>query len=135
MGTNRSPVSDLELIAETNRLGALVFLHEICAPPSPATVLVTTTESDEGPSKVVGLPVLPADEKAKYVRRILDLIEHNRADMMRTAALPLWPLFLAGCCVRREDDRVPVLRIFEESEGMKRFGVSFVHVIQTMQDP
>ena len=42
--------------------------------------------------------------------------------MIHTAALPLWSLFLAGCSVDNEEQRIAALQIFEATEERKRFG-------------
>ena len=103
------PNTECVAIAEANRLGALLFLYEICS-----------TKSASSKSSV---PSLDVKEKNTYVKRILGLVLEKKANMMRTAALPLWPLFLAGCCAREEEEKVIVLRLFEELNGIRRFGV------------
>jgi hypothetical protein len=122
-------ISEFIAIAEANRLGALLLLHEICFNISkPASVASGSTSSvilgaeDAGRHEL--LAHLTADDRPRYVGGILNLIIQNLNRIMRTAALPLWPLFLAGCCSTSEEDRITVMRIFEESEGRRRFGVS-----------
>lgn len=95
------------VIAEANRLGAILLLYEICS----------SSESISSCSS------FSSEEKLRYVRQILDLIQAHKSNMMRTAVLPLWPLFLAGCCVSDDNDRVIVLQIFQEWEAIRRFGV------------
>lgn len=104
------PTTECAAIAEANRLGALLLLHEICSPKATS------------PSKTC-LPSLNSEDKGHYVKQILNLILQKKANMMRTAVLPLWPLFLAGCCAREDEERVTVLRLFEELDGIRRFGV------------
>ncbi|KAJ5702405.1 hypothetical protein N7488_009953 [Penicillium malachiteum] len=104
-----SPDTECAAIAEVNRLGALLLLHEICS-------------SKSRQPDYHHLPSSNLDEKDGYVEQILQLILSKKANMMRTAALPLWPLFLAGCCTRNEEDRVTVLQIFEEVESIRRYG-------------
>ncbi|GKZ88450.1 hypothetical protein AnigIFM59636_008309 [Aspergillus niger] len=94
------------VIAEANRLGAILLLYEICS----------SSESISSCSS------FSSEEKLRYVRQILDLIQAHKSNMMRTAVLPLWPLFLAGCCVSDDNDRVIVLQIFQEWEAIRRFG-------------
>ncbi|KAJ5143542.1 transcriptional regulator family: Fungal Specific TF [Penicillium bovifimosum] len=101
------PSMECAAIAEANRLGALLLLHEICS------------------TKVLsppGIPILDCEEKIVYVEQILGLLSEKKANMMRTAVMPLWPLFLAGCCANREEQRVVVLRLFEEVESIRRYG-------------
>ncbi|GKZ42508.1 hypothetical protein AbraIFM66951_001902 [Aspergillus brasiliensis] len=93
-------------IAEANRLGAMLLLCEICSSSKSTSVC----------------PSFSPEEKNRYVHQILDLIQAHKSNMMRTAVLPLWPLFLAGCCVTGDDDRIVVLRIFQELEAIRRFG-------------
>jgi hypothetical protein len=104
------PNTECAAIAEVNRLGALLLLHEICS-PKPAC------------SEAPRLPTLNVEEKNGYVEQILRIILTKKTNMMRTAVLPLWPLFLAGCCARDDEERVVVLQLFEELEGIRRFGV------------
>jgi hypothetical protein len=104
------PNTECAAIAEVNRLGALLLLHEICS-PKPAC------------SGAPRLPTLNVEEKNGYVEQILRIILTKKTNMMRTAVLPLWPLFLAGCCARDDEERVVVLQLFEELEGIRRFGV------------
>lgn len=104
------PNMECAAIAEANRLGALLLLHEIC---SPKPVCSGTPH----------LPTLNVEEKNGYVEQILRLILTKKTNMMRTAVLPLWPLFLAGCCTRDEEKRVVVMQLFEELEAIRRFGV------------
>ncbi|GLA23316.1 hypothetical protein AnigIFM63326_007906 [Aspergillus niger] len=94
------------VIAEANRLGAILLLYEICS----------SSESISSCSS------FSSGEKLRYVRQILNLIQAHKSNMMRTAVLPLWPLFLAGCCVSDDNDRVIVLQIFQEWEAIRRFG-------------
>ncbi|OKO99914.1 hypothetical protein PENSUB_8131 [Penicillium subrubescens] len=103
------PTTECAAIAEANRLGALLLLHETCSPKA-----ASTSRS--------GLPAFDTEEKSRFVGQILNLILEKKANMMRTAVLPLWPLFLAGCCAREDEERVTVLRLFEELNGIRRFG-------------
>ncbi|KAJ5742786.1 uncharacterized protein N7511_011187 [Penicillium nucicola] len=102
------PTTECVAIAEANRLGALLFLYEI-----------TSTKSANSRSSVISLD---AEEKNSYVKRILELVLEKKETMMRTAVLPLWPLFLAGCCARDEEDKVVVLQLFQKLDGIRRFG-------------
>ncbi|GAA87491.1 hypothetical protein AKAW_05605 [Aspergillus luchuensis IFO 4308] len=94
------------VIAETNRLGALLLLHEICS----SSTSMSSCQS------------FTSEEKLRYVRQILNVIQTHKSNMTRTAVLPLWPLFLAGCCASDDRDRVVVLQIFQEWEAIRRFG-------------
>lgn len=105
------PNTECAAIAEANKLGALLLLHETCF-PKPIC------------SGISYLPSLNVEEKNGYVEQILNLILTKKTNMMRTAVLPLWPLFLAGCCARDEEQRVVVMQLFEEVEAIRRFGVS-----------
>lgn len=106
---NIDPNMECAAIAEANRLGALLLLHEIC--------------SSKAPINRSGIPTVESEEKNVYVERILTLMLEKKVNMMRTAVTPLWPLFLAGCCARREEERVTVLQLFKELEDIRRFGV------------
>ncbi|KAJ5171122.1 transcriptional regulator family: Fungal Specific TF [Penicillium coprophilum] len=102
------PDTECAAIAEANKLGALLLLHEICL--------------TKAPMNRSGIPTLESEEKDVYVEQILTLILKKKVNMMRTAVTPLWPLFLAGCCARREEERVIVLQLFKELESIRRFG-------------
>ncbi|KAJ5586349.1 hypothetical protein N7450_006136 [Penicillium hetheringtonii] len=90
-------------------------------------------------NQIAGLAWKPADEIKSMratdvlpLRRRLEGLEqvlpsqcedpNTEWNMMRTAVLPLWPLFLAGCCAFEEEERVKVMQLFEELEGIHRFG-------------
>jgi Fungal specific transcription factor domain len=125
--------AEFQAIAEANRLGALLLLHEVCvsrlqrpslwvrrrrgsrAAAAAATTGLDCEEEDD--------LATATDDKARYVREILDPMAQNINHITRTAALPLWPLFIAGCCVTSEEDQITVMRIFEETEKLKRYGV------------
>lgn len=111
------PDTECAAIAEANRLGALLLLHEICSNKSITAINSAYCHSAE------------SEEKSQYVKLILNLILEKKGNMMRTAVLPLWPLFLAGCCAFEEEGRVKVMQLFEELEGIHRFGVSDVNII------
>ncbi|KXG54327.1 Protein of unknown function DUF3468 [Penicillium griseofulvum] len=102
------PNMECAAIAEANRLGALLLLYEIC--------------STKAPIDRSGIPTLESEEKNVYVERILTLLLEKKTNIMRTAVTPLWPLFLAGCCAHREEERVIVLQLFRELESIRRFG-------------
>ncbi|KAL4806610.1 fungal-specific transcription factor domain-containing protein [Aspergillus unguis] len=101
----REGISETECmaIAEANRLGAVLLLHEVAA--------------------MSGQTLLNPEGRSRCVGEILGLILSKRSNMMRTAVLPLWPLFLAGCCASTDEERVLAMRLFEELEGIRRFGV------------
>lgn len=104
---------EFETIAEANRTGALLLLHEVCSSRFQRPDIFESDVPSSGGAK------------SECVRKILDIMLENINRIGRTAALPLWPLFLAGCCATSEEDRMVVMRIFEETEKPKRFGVSF----------
>ncbi|RAO73610.1 uncharacterized protein BHQ10_009622 [Talaromyces amestolkiae] len=113
-------VAEFQAIAEANRIGALLLLHEVCAsrfqrPDLFKTATATEIESSESGSA-------STEYKTRYVRGILDPMIQNINRISRTAALPLWPLFIAGCCVTTEEDQITVMKIFEETEKLKRYG-------------
>jgi hypothetical protein len=117
-------VAEFQAIAEANRIGALLLLHEVCAsrfqrPDLFRAATATEIESD----RTDGFDSASTDYKTRYVRGILDPMIQNINRISRTAALPLWPLFIAGCCVTTEEDQITVIKIFEETEKLKRYGV------------
>ena len=116
-------VSEFNAIAEAYRLGALLLLYKVHPLSSNAMCsdgdsVGPSSEGDDVDSS--GQRICP---ETGYVRQILSLISKHLNRINRTAALPLWPLFLAGCCAKCEEDQITVMSIFEEIEGMKRFGV------------
>ncbi|KIV78694.1 hypothetical protein, variant 1 [Exophiala sideris] len=94
--------------AEAYRLGALLLLYE-----------VTTIQGTTRPWVNC---VISRMDRTRHIQSILKLVEDNFDAMVHTAALPLWPLFLAGCCVDSDQDRLSVLRLFERTEQRKRYG-------------
>ncbi|PGH05605.1 hypothetical protein AJ79_06772 [Helicocarpus griseus UAMH5409] len=109
--------SELIAIAETYRYAALLLLHEIYCPVSrPAGEPATFRSNNHR------LPNLSPVDRERYVREILRLIVEELTAAMQSATMPLWPLFLAGCCATSDEDRILVFRIFEKAENLKRFG-------------
>lgn len=99
--------------AETYRQGAVILLHHILTQ-------CHTAGSSTVASHVI---IVPAKEQQTAIASILNTIDHHFETMIHTAALPLWSLFLAGCCVdNNEELRMTALRIFETIEAKKRFG-------------
>lgn len=119
LGNHTEADRECVAIAEANRLGALLLLYEVCTGKD--------TKNDRGSSRY--LPILDLGGKAHCAKRILSLILEKKTSMMRTAVLPLWPLFLAGCCAPTDVERVIVMQLFEELEGIRRFGVSFQYCL------
>ena len=105
--------------AETYRQGAVILLHHIltqCHAAAAASASITTMASHP-------VIIVPAKEQQSAIASILHTIDHHFETMIHTAALPLWSLFLAGCCVdNNEELRMMALRIFETIEAKKRFG-------------
>jgi hypothetical protein len=114
------PNTECAAIAEANRLGALLLLQEICSSKSAST------------NNIRQLPT-GTQEKTHYVKLILNLMLEKKANMMRTAVLPLWPLFLAGCCASGEAERITVMQFFDEVEGIHRFGVCISSIIPVLE--
>jgi hypothetical protein len=110
LGSDIIDETECSAIAEANRLGALLLLHEVAS----SVAASSTTKA---------MTILGHEEKNCCVERILALILEKRANMMRTAVLPLWPLFLAGCCAPSDVERIVVMQLFQELEGIRRFGV------------
>ena len=117
-------VSEFAAIAEAYRLGALLLLHKIY--PSKSGPVAHDDDSMDHNSGLedIDLPAERLPLETSYVRGILTLMSKHLNRIKRTAALPLWPLFLAGCCATCEEDQMTVMGMFEKLEEMKRFGVS-----------
>lgn len=121
-------VAEFQAIAEANRIGALLLLHEVCASRFQRPDLFGTSRraSASTENDIEGCDGYDSGStvyKTRYVRGILDPMIQNINRISRTAALPLWPLFIAGCCVTTEEDQITVIKIFEETEKLKRYGV------------
>lgn len=95
-------------IAEIYRLGALLYLHEVLSTPALEFPYCRR--------------IFKAGEKEHYVSQILDMTSSNITQICSVASMPLWSLFLAGCCAISETDRVKVLQIFEHVEKQCQFG-------------
>lgn len=95
--------------AETYRQSAIVLLHHILSQPHPAASISSHV-------------IIHAKELQAAIHSILHTISTHLDDMIHTAVLPLWSLFLAGCCVDDEEQRMTALRVFETTESRKRFG-------------
>lgn len=94
-------------IAETYRIGALLFLHEVLNSAGTATLANR---------------LFRHSDRASYISSILGLVDANKSGLVHMAILPLWPLFIAGCCADAESDRLKTIEIFELMENQHRFG-------------
>ncbi|CAH0056180.1 unnamed protein product [Clonostachys solani] len=112
-GIRKSPDADaspglrLETIkatAEANRLAALIFLDDTCSLHFPDIVPACRRHRHE------------------YIQKIFSLVEVVCGSQPVTAALPIWPMFIAGCSITNEDDRVKFLSILERFQWERLFG-------------
>lgn len=109
MGDDKIPSHRLQSIldtAEAHRIAALVFLDEICA---------------------IHLPrVTPKCRSSRlaHIEDILSLVESICDREPVTAALPIWPVFIVGCAIVAEEDRLRVLDILDKFQLRRIFGVS-----------
>ena len=92
--------------AEAHRLAALVFLDETCALHLPHIV-----------------PDCRASRSA-HTEEILRLVESVCSREPVTAALPIWPIFIVGCAMVDDEDRLRVLNILDQFQCRRIFGVS-----------
>ncbi|KAK6953916.1 hypothetical protein Daesc_003878 [Daldinia eschscholtzii] len=94
----------IELTAESNRLAALLFLDETCATHLPH--------------------IIPQCRKIRSViiQDILTKVQKICETGPITAALPIWPVFVAGCMASTDDDRLQVMQIFDKFQSQKKFG-------------
>lgn len=105
-------VLQVSACAEVYRLASLLFLHHKVSLVR-ARLNFRTTLS----------PLFSDAEIFELVNQILDHF-HKTPALTRTAAIPLWPLFIAGCSTGNNDDlRVKVLETFDNTESTGRFGV------------
>lgn len=95
--------------AEANMLSAFVFLDETCRIHWPGIV-----------------PECRASLQ-KHISRIFSLVEEICEKEPVTAALPIWPVFIAGCSLDKDEDRVRLLGILDKFKWQQLFGVSFYH--------
>ena len=100
--------------AEANRLTALLFLDEVCTMHFPQVVPKTRAS------------------RSTYIGNILSLVEEICEKDHVTAALPIWPVFIAGCSAG-EEDRLRVLKIFNSFQCKRMFGVSNTTLFPTLR--
>ncbi|KAH7029535.1 fungal-specific transcription factor domain-containing protein [Microdochium trichocladiopsis] len=99
--------SRLEVIlatAEANRLAALLLLEDTCALRFPELKSPGTTSREE------------------YIEKIISTVEMICDKEQVTAALPIWPIFIAGCSIVSEEGRLRVLSILEKFQVPRVFG-------------
>ncbi|KAI1466953.1 fungal-specific transcription factor domain-containing protein [Daldinia caldariorum] len=99
-----SKLEMIELTAESNRLAALLFLDETCATHLPH--------------------IIPQCRKARpsIIQDIFTTAQKICETGPITAALPIWPVFVAGCMASTDDDRLQVMQIFDKFQSGKKFG-------------
>jgi Fungal specific transcription factor domain len=98
-------LESLVATAEANRLATFLFLDEACALHLPEVI-----------------PNCRKD-RSENIKKILSLVEGICNEQAVTAALPIWPVFMAGCCTG-EENRVRILNILDMFQGQRIFGVS-----------
>lgn len=96
----------ITMTADSNRLAALLFLDETCATHLPH--------------------IVPRCRKSRSViiQKILSYVKNICETGPITAALPIWPVFVAGCMASTDDDRLQVMEIFDKFLSEEKFGVS-----------
>ncbi len=92
--------------AEANRSAAILLLHETC--------LLRLAKFH---------PKLQSS-RSELVEDILSFAEMICSIGIITAALPIWAVFVAGCVVNEADQRQRVLKILDDFQSSKRYGVS-----------
>jgi hypothetical protein len=100
--------SRLEVIiatAEANRLAALLLLDDTCALRFPEV---------KSPGRA---------SRKDYIENIISTVEMICDKEPVTAALPIWPVFVAGCSIVSEEGRLRVLSILEKFQDPQVFGV------------
>lgn len=102
--TDSSLAKNLQQTADAYQLAALILLDESF--PSAST-------SKNADSQ--GL-VSEADEKAKYIKDVLALVEKTLSHSEVTISWPLWPLFIAGCSCTDDEDKISVLELFDTAK-------------------
>ncbi|KAF2151519.1 hypothetical protein K461DRAFT_280304 [Myriangium duriaei CBS 260.36] len=118
-------LSNISAIAEAYRLGALLFLYAVS---SSKLIRMEIWRSDiEGNDEISDEDEDNNENKFSkqsdsLVDDILTLINQEFRTMSQSAALPLWPLFLAGCFATDDSHRMSVLSIFDRLERLQRFG-------------
>ncbi|KAH8810653.1 fungal-specific transcription factor domain-containing protein [Xylogone sp. PMI_703] len=95
-------ISTLLNTAESFRKATLILLQYLC----PSLSLVSTRQSTI----------------KTCVREILDLMSSCPISPVGARSSSLWPYFIAACHVTEDQDRIFVLRRFDEMESRKRFG-------------
>lgn len=106
-------IHQVSATAEIYRLASLLYLHHKVAL---IRSRITTRTS-------ALTPLYSEPEVCSLLDRLLETFEAT-PDLTMLAAIPLWPLFIAGCSAEEEDSRVRVLGIFACAESYARFGVS-----------
>ncbi|KAI8956697.1 fungal-specific transcription factor domain-containing protein [Daldinia sp. FL1419] len=92
------------MTAESHRLATLLFLDETCATHLPH--------------------IIPQCRKIRSatIHEILFKVKCICETGPITAALPIWPVFVAGCMASSDDERLQVMEIFDKFLSQKKFG-------------
>ncbi|KAI1652699.1 fungal-specific transcription factor domain-containing protein [Daldinia decipiens] len=100
----RRKLEFITMTADSNRLAALLFLDETCATHLPHIV-----------------PQCRKNRSA-IIQKTLSHVKLICETGPITAALPIWPVFVAGCMASTDDDRLQVMEIFDMFLSQKKFG-------------
>ncbi|KAI0134993.1 fungal-specific transcription factor domain-containing protein [Daldinia grandis] len=100
----RRKLEFITMTADSNRLAALLFLDETCATHLPH--------------------IVPQCRKSRSatIQKILSYVKNICETGPITAALPIWPVFVAGCMASTDDNRLQVMEIFDKFLSQKKFG-------------
>ncbi|MCJ1379578.1 hypothetical protein MMC17_002680 [Xylographa soralifera] len=113
---------NLQRTAEAYRLAAMILLHEsVSASPSVSKV-VPPSKADSHAYLPLGSAVLDVDDKIAYIRSILTLVGQVLTQDAPNCSWPLWPLFIASCCAKTEEDKITALKLFETAQQKIKLG-------------
>ncbi len=116
-----------ENTAEAARLATLLLLNESYSAISWGPSHEKSPSSNSSPASVTplqGSRFFSIDHKRTYTQNILNLIADILSHMpMLTVYWPLWPLFVASCCVDSDQDRIMVMDLFETAMSKSNKGV------------
>ena len=108
----KSHASQIFTSAEVYRLASLIFLHQKVAMIRSRVGRRISCDNLFSETEVLDL--------------VNQIIVHfmSTPELTKTASIPLWPLFIAGCSAGDDNLRVQVLEVFDRAESRHRFGVS-----------
>lgn len=123
--TDQSLATYLQQTADAYQLASSLLLHESFI----ALPFHLNSTSSSGPAPAI----LNSEEKTIQIKSILNLVSKTLLRDKVTVSWPLWPLFIAGCCITSDEDKIKVLELFDTARRKSSLTVSALQFLTSIR--